>query len=357
MIFKSSAKLKKPIQTKAPDNILSYEMNDIIFAKGDPGGDLFFIESGRIEIFIESAEQRIVLAEMGPGEILGVMTFLTKDKRLASAKAVEPTKIKKISSNQIQEQVAKFPKWLKIVFKEFLGRITEMNRMYSESSLALRHARQSQISPLFLATQMAQTLGLIAKLPGVKTPDGTVLIDDISTNLQITLNQPKEVVDRLIKVFIDTGLLRGLNDEQKRPKQVSIESLEKAAVFTLFARESAQGRTKKMLDARLVPHEIALIRAVCLFAVKRGFNPHVRSSIPTNRFKAELQEVTGQIFDIKGLDRACEFGLMELTGAGDSEALSLVPDGVYVTLSCIEAMRRFTAPDDDIDVISSKSAA
>ena len=50
----------------------------MLFEKGDEGGDLYFIHKGEIEIFSGINDQETLLATMKKGEVIGLPTFLTQ---------------------------------------------------------------------------------------------------------------------------------------------------------------------------------------------------------------------------------------------------------------------------------------
>src|SRR6202012_3408686 len=71
-----------------------FKVGETVFHYGDPGGEIFILRSGRIELFVESDEgQKIVLAENEPGDVLGELSFLDGGPRTATALACEDTKL------------------------------------------------------------------------------------------------------------------------------------------------------------------------------------------------------------------------------------------------------------------------
>jgi len=64
----------------------------LIFSRGDPGDAMLAIVRGRIRLSLSSARGReIVLATLGPGEIIGEMALLDGEPRSADASAVGAT--------------------------------------------------------------------------------------------------------------------------------------------------------------------------------------------------------------------------------------------------------------------------
>ncbi len=67
---------------------------DTFLHEGDPGGDLYVVRTGRVEVFLERNDEgtpepvRIHLAELGPGDCLGETSLLGVLPRTASVVAL-----------------------------------------------------------------------------------------------------------------------------------------------------------------------------------------------------------------------------------------------------------------------------
>lgn len=345
--------IDEKIVVKSQEVLQTFGAGEIIFSQGDQGGDLMFIESGSVEIFITKNSQEVPLAQMGEGEILGVMTFLTHDPRLASARATLDTQIKRIPSQHVQKYIASFPKWLNIVLKEFVGRINEMNRLYSEGALELKKARDLQITPLFLATQMAQALSVVSK--GIaKSQNGIefVLADEVNEKIQLVLNQPKEMVDSLFTVFEQAGLLKAELESERKRKVYQTSALEKAALFTQFVRESVQGSTRKIIKARLSYSELKIMKAAAKYCIKKGNSADKSAMVSIKDLTENLQKDLGTVLDADVFVKPAKVGLIVLKGDGDDASVILTPSTLLRTLACILAMRYLNGeqPDPEEDV-------
>jgi len=69
----------------------------ILFREGDEGSEAFLILSGCIEVYKIIDGKQISLAKLGRGDILGEMSLIDKQPRMASARATEPTELTVIS--------------------------------------------------------------------------------------------------------------------------------------------------------------------------------------------------------------------------------------------------------------------
>jgi CRP-like cAMP-binding protein len=70
-----------------------YKDGDIIFEEGSSGDWIYVIESGAVEISKIMHGEKEVLLELGPGEIMGELGFITKMPRTATATAVGNTTV------------------------------------------------------------------------------------------------------------------------------------------------------------------------------------------------------------------------------------------------------------------------
>src|SRR5690606_34497689 len=69
-----------------------FSPNQVIFAAGEEGGEMYLIQKGRVEIFMRDAShERIVLNVVERGEIFGELSLLDDEPRSVSAKALEET--------------------------------------------------------------------------------------------------------------------------------------------------------------------------------------------------------------------------------------------------------------------------
>jgi len=71
--------------------VKTFKAGDCIFTEGDMPDYVYFIESGKVSIFIEKFNVKEELHVLGAGECFGEMAVLLNNKRTASASAVEDT--------------------------------------------------------------------------------------------------------------------------------------------------------------------------------------------------------------------------------------------------------------------------
>ncbi len=69
-----------------------FKAGTVLFEYGEPGGEVFILRSGDVEVFVENQEgEKIVLGENERGDVIGELSFLDGGARTATAVAREDT--------------------------------------------------------------------------------------------------------------------------------------------------------------------------------------------------------------------------------------------------------------------------
>jgi EAL domain-containing protein (putative c-di-GMP-specific phosphodiesterase class I) len=98
----------------------------LLFAEGEAGSCAFLIASGCIEIFLRRDDREVVLANRGPGEIVGEMAILDSRPRSASARVVADCELVVITANQITHRIAGTDPVLRMCLGVVIARYREM---------------------------------------------------------------------------------------------------------------------------------------------------------------------------------------------------------------------------------------
>lgn len=81
-----------------------------LFEYGDPGGEIYIIRSGVIEVFVVNPEgEKIIIAEDTHGDVVGELSFLDGGHRTATAFAREDTQALSMHRNGLLDFIDKHP--------------------------------------------------------------------------------------------------------------------------------------------------------------------------------------------------------------------------------------------------------
>ena len=86
-----------------------YKDGDIIFEEGSSGDWIYVIESGAVEISKIMRGEKEILLELGPGEIIGELGFITKMPRTATATSVGDTTLGIIDPISFEQELIDYP--------------------------------------------------------------------------------------------------------------------------------------------------------------------------------------------------------------------------------------------------------
>ncbi len=328
------------------DGKISFREGEVIFEQGSPGGDLYFIEEGTVEIFTSKGNEKIVLSEMSRGEIIGVMTCLTNDPRMAGARAKTEVTCKLVPHGNIQKVVEKLPNWLKIVLKEFSIRLSQSNKNYTDASVRIKQLESSQHSFVDAGAQLAAAFGGVGELIAIKSDVGRlIIVEDMLGRLETILNYRKEDLEKLYQVLVDSGLLKVEIDPERKKMIVKLENAQKLTHFAQFVRESKHGSTKKLVRARFTNKETRVVAGVVKLAARLGMDLDKLCKFNVKELERSLEKATGIRFDSEALEKAASFKLLAIEKTPEGDVVVTKPAHLGRTIACIEAVRKFQTLD------------
>lgn len=114
-------------QTKIFDRRF-YPKGQIIIREGDFGNRAYFIEKGKLEVYILDKKGReIVLAIVGQGQIVGEMALITNEARTASVRIAEDSTLVSIS-HDIQKALEQMDDMFKALLETMANRVRNTNK-------------------------------------------------------------------------------------------------------------------------------------------------------------------------------------------------------------------------------------
>lgn len=86
---------------------------EVLMTAGDPGTDIFLIESGTLAVEVEVTDgQPTVVGQIGPGQAAGEMQFVLGGRRTATVRAAEPTVVFRLSRADFDAVLERWPSLL-----------------------------------------------------------------------------------------------------------------------------------------------------------------------------------------------------------------------------------------------------
>jgi signal transduction histidine kinase len=105
---------------------------DVVAAEGDEGDALFVITAGELEVVKRSRSTDVPIARLGPGEIVGEMAVLEGSPRIATIRAVQPSRIIRIGRDVVLELVRTRPSAAMSIIRTVTGRLRSTEALLRE---------------------------------------------------------------------------------------------------------------------------------------------------------------------------------------------------------------------------------
>jgi CRP/FNR family transcriptional regulator len=96
---------------------------DVIFKEGSHGVAVYIIESGKVEISKDVQGRKFVIETLGPGEMLGEMSFIDHEPRSATAIALEDTVLDLLDKDFIDSEFNQISSDFRAVIRALVKRL------------------------------------------------------------------------------------------------------------------------------------------------------------------------------------------------------------------------------------------
>ncbi len=107
---------------------LSYDKGDVLFRQNEVSDSTYVIVEGKVGVWIAAARDRIKVAELGAGEIVGEMGVLCDQPRSATIEAASHVVALKIGREVFFDMLRQFPQMSLAVMRDLARRLDATNK-------------------------------------------------------------------------------------------------------------------------------------------------------------------------------------------------------------------------------------
>jgi CRP/FNR family cyclic AMP-dependent transcriptional regulator len=136
----------------------------VLFREGDPGGEMFVVQRGKVSISARVGAVEKVLSTLGPGEFFGEMSILNRAPRSATAACVEDCQLLVVDARTFEAMVRASSEIAVRMIQKLAGRLAEADRQIE--NLLLRDARARVVH--YVSGAAARSNGTPFDLPQVE---------------------------------------------------------------------------------------------------------------------------------------------------------------------------------------------
>jgi CRP-like cAMP-binding protein len=204
---------------KPEENSRSYPKDSVIFTEGEPGDELYIIQSGMVKASKVTDTGEVMLAILRPGAIFGEMAVLERHARTYTAIVLQDSIILTIQKAEFQEWLRARPQFVSLLSVQMAGRIwlyykqldyCRMEDPVARVYNALLVQLQEERVPLQFPEAHNFDFGVkeLLDLAGVSQKEGTQALRDLSQSTQIMLGQTNIHISDVTEIYRRCEYLR-----------------------------------------------------------------------------------------------------------------------------------------------------
>ncbi len=343
------------------DDHVNYKPGDLIFKQGDESRSMLMIKEGSVEVFKDTPQGEVILTVQNAGEIVGVLSFFSHGRRLASARArthVEGQMIER--KDGMPDPLAKLPKWVQIVLKEFSQRLVQMNEQFVKTINEKNDLMVHVLDPLLISTQVADCLAELGRFKAKKFPDGRemLILDEMMALIESCLGYEREQLNRILEIFKNSGLMKVEIEQDHGKEVIALTGALRLKWYSEFVHSAKSGKNRRLVHAALPFKQRRVLFALCTYVQRSGGDTTKNFSIELSELAEKFEPMMKLPLDQASIEAAEKLGLLQLKKAGEKTTLTFHPTMLSRTLIAINTIKRLRAdPNADFEAEDEKQAS
>jgi len=108
-------------------NKISLAINELLINEGERSSSMYWVQSGQLVVTKRRQNEEVVLGHIFEGELVGEISFLDREIRSATVKAVTTCELIQIPQEAIDNIFKTQPKWLEALVMTLAERLRKAN--------------------------------------------------------------------------------------------------------------------------------------------------------------------------------------------------------------------------------------
>lgn len=113
-----------------------------IFREGTFGDWVYMVLSGKVEISVLEENIKVVVNKIGPGEVFGEMSFVSREPRSATATAMEKSEIAMIDKFYLDKEISVLSPEMRVILRGLVERVRHLTKLNVKMTLELHRLKQ-----------------------------------------------------------------------------------------------------------------------------------------------------------------------------------------------------------------------
>lgn len=275
---------------------------ELLFRESDPSDAMYVIKSGKIAITKAKGSSEVILAELGPGDMLGEMAFFDNRPRSAGAKAAVDTVVIELPFKALNAQFKTFPEWLKAIVRTVNNHLRNANQRIKNLERSIEE--ETEYFPPHLVTKLIGILGLVAARFGQQSTDGLDVPSGTLRKYTIQVFQlPTAKMQRLMEVLQGFGYMKVEDLGEDRVK-ITMLRLDLLLGFVDFYNDWLYKSEDKKIS--LWEKEMKPLKALVHYGKKESPNPKGEVKVNLTKMQESCQADLGFPFSVTEVDSMIE---------------------------------------------------
>ncbi len=107
--------------------LLKLEPDEALIKEGEHSKSMYWVQAGQLVVTKKRGNEEVVLGHIFSGELVGEISFLDKEPRSATVKAMTECELIEIPQETLDTLFKTQPKWLEILVKTLAERLRKAN--------------------------------------------------------------------------------------------------------------------------------------------------------------------------------------------------------------------------------------
>ena len=285
------------------------ETGKYLFREGDPPDAMYVIKSGKLAIVKSKGSSEIILAEIGPGAMVGEMAFFDNKARSASVRALKDTEAIALPYKALHAQFASFPEWAKAIMRTVNDHLRAANQRIK--ALEGNNPESDEVLPPHTLNKLMAIFNFVGLRYGKKSDKSATAIEVHGAVLRdYTIQVFQEATNKMQKMIVALSEIGLASIEDLGEGQQSLTLLNPDLLFA-FVEWHNRFIFKREEERILVqPLDIKVLKAVLHFVKNEPRDAKGLVKLNVSQLLAECQAQLGYAVKPEELEGVIGKGLM-----------------------------------------------
>jgi CRP/FNR family cyclic AMP-dependent transcriptional regulator len=289
-----------------------------LFREGDAPDAMYVVKSGKLAVVKSKQTSEIILAEIGPGAMVGEMAFFDNKPRSASVKAMKDSEVIALPYKALHAQFQNFPEWCKAIMRTVNNHLRNANQRIKELE---KNDNSEDLFPPHTINKLVAILTLVAHKFGKYSEEdkGVVLGGNLLRNYTIQIFQEAtHKMQKMMGVLSELQYIK-LEDLGEGRQKIVIYKMDDLFTFVDWHNEFLFKQEKDRVIIK--EEEIKILNCIVHFAKKLPKNDKGLVKLNLSEMQNESMREVGYLVKTEETLGLCEKKLIGDQTMGDAGIL------------------------------------